>query len=96
MARAQVQTELERDVAGEMTSQVVEQMQLNLHVTIAPEIVVSNIGIVANEPCEDHNKVHLPTAQSARNESVPGMSFGVAKMTLDGWGPASIQRRVAD
>ena len=26
---------------------------------IAPEIVVSNIGIVAYEPCEDHNKVQI-------------------------------------
>ena len=59
MARAQVQAELERDMAGEMTNQVVEQMQLNSYVMIAPEIVVSNIGIVAYEPCEDHNKVQI-------------------------------------
>ena len=46
-----------------MTSQVVEQMQLNSYVMIAPDIVVSNVGIVANEPCEYmceyHNKVRI-------------------------------------
>ena len=44
---------------GEMTDHVVEQMQLNLYVMIAPEIVFSNIGIVEYEPCEDHNKVQI-------------------------------------
>ena len=49
MARAQVQAELERDRAGEVTNQLVEQMQLSSYVMIAPEIVVGNVGIVANE-----------------------------------------------
>ena len=59
VARAQIQAELERDMTGEMTNHVEEQMQLNSYVMIAPEIVVSTIGIVAYEPCEDHNKVQI-------------------------------------
>ena len=57
VARAQVQAELERDVAGELTNQEVEQMQLDTYVMIAPDIVVSNVGIVACEPFEYYNKV---------------------------------------
>ena len=55
-ARALAQAELERDMAGV----IVEQLQLNSYVMIAPKIVVSNGGIVANESCEYYNKVRIP------------------------------------
>ena len=61
MARAQVQAGLESDVEGEKTNQVVEQVQLDSNAMTAPAIVVSNVSVVAYEPCEHYNKVRCTT-----------------------------------
>ena len=54
--RAQLQTELERDVAGEITTLEVERTQVDPYITTVLDIDINSGSIVAHEPSEYYNK----------------------------------------
>ena len=104
VAQAQLQAGLERDVAREMMDSMMEQLQLDSYVMLAPEIVDNNTGIVAHELHEYHNKVQMhhdlaaeATAEPRSNGDIlvsrRGLFEGIEHVRIDPgfsyWQPAS-------
>jgi hypothetical protein len=104
VAQAQLQAGLERDVAREMMDSMMEQLQLDSYVMLAPEIVDNNTGIVAHELHEYHNKVQMhhdlaaeATAEPRSNGDIlvsrRGLFEGIEHVRIDpgfsSWRPAS-------